>query len=487
VLTAAAPWRRFPCFATLAVGLAGFISTAQADLQVYEAFDYPSGETANLNGQGGSELGFAPSSTWVTFVDNSATGGFVQVHQQGATTGVLLNNATTNPYTNTIAKIPISGNFVGRNADPSGADHMEMYRELDPGVTSTFVAGNTTWFSYVSARAYNSLARSPSFAIGSGYLHSNRGQTANGPAIGVGGITYGGLPGSDSNSYGSLFYNQIWNQALGTDGNGSANFPSGPPYPTTIDGFMVGSAGYWKAPSPWTGTNPTTPEGVNITVGKIEWGDTTSTISSAVFYEDDTIDEVLFNTRSAGTAYTAPLDLTDFKYLSIGGGRFFVDELRIGTSFADVVGGGADPYAQWISGRGLAAGDAAVAADPDQDGLSNGLEFVLGSEPNPANVGATSLSDVLPAASQNSSRAMVFTFKRADISLGAASVTFQWSTDLSFPLANNVVVPASGTTTINDIEVTIADGSPKDTIVITVPAAKAAGGMLFGRIHTSVP
>jgi hypothetical protein len=226
---------------------------------------------------------------------------------------------------------------------------------------------------------------------------------------------------------------------------------------------------------------------VNITVGKIEWGDTTSTISSAVFYEDDTIDEVLFNTRSAGTAYTAPLDLTDFKYLSIGGGRFFVDELRIGTSFADVVGGGADPYAQWISGRGLAAGDAAVAADPDQDGLSNGLEFVLGSEPNPANVGATSLSDVLPAASQNSSRAMVFTFKRADISLGAASVTFQWSTDLSFPLANNVVVPASGTTTINDIEVTIADGSPKDTIVITVPAAKAAGGMLFGRIHTSVP
>ena len=164
--------------------------STQAALLAYEGFDYASGATANLNGQGGSELGFASGTTWTTFVNNSATGGFVQVHQQGATTGVILNDGVTvNPYTNTITKIPISGNFVGRNGGLNGssvADHMEMYRELAPSVTSTFVPGNTTWFSYVSARAYNSLARSPSFAIGSGYLYSNRGQTTNGPAIGGG-------------------------------------------------------------------------------------------------------------------------------------------------------------------------------------------------------------------------------------------------------------------------------------------------------------
>ena len=143
-------------------------------------------------------------------------------------------------------------------------------------------------------------------------------------------------------------------------------------------------------------------------------------------------------------------------------------------------------YVEWINERGLTLGDAAVDADPDQDGLSNGLEFVLGSEPNPANEGATTLAGVLPVVSQDSG-VLIFTFERADLSLGAASVTFQWSTDLTFPTANDVVVPDSGTTTINDVKVAITDGSPKDTIVITVPAAKAAGGKLFGRIHASVP
>ena len=93
---------------------------------------------------------------------------------------------------------------------------------------------------------------------------------------------------------------------------------------------------------------------------------------------------------------------------------------------------------------------------------------------------------MLPVVSQDSG-VLIFTFERADLSLGAASVTFQWSTDLTFPTANDVVVPDSGTTTINDVKVAITDGSPKDTIVITVPAAKAAGGKLFGRIHASVP
>jgi hypothetical protein len=56
---------------------------------------------------------------------------------------------------------------------------------------------------------------------------------------------------------------------------------------------------------------------------------------------------------------------------------------------------------------------------------------------------------------------LVFTFDRTDLSIGAATITCQWSTDLTFPTpANDVLVPASGTTTINDVVVDITDNSP---------------------------
>ncbi|MES2922020.1 MAG: hypothetical protein V4819_10750 [Verrucomicrobiota bacterium] len=141
-------------------------------------------------------------------------------------------------------------------------------------------------------------------------------------------------------------------------------------------------------------------------------------------------------------------------------------------------------YDSWATSKGLTGPAAAFDADPDNDGLKNGLEFVLGGEPNPANPGSISAA-LLPTVSQTVGN-LAFSFKRKDISESAVALKFQWSTDLIFPSpANDVPVGAAGSTT-DTITVAVSEDAPDvdtDTIVITVPAAKAAAGKLFGRLN----
>lgn len=144
-------------------------------------------------------------------------------------------------------------------------------------------------------------------------------------------------------------------------------------------------------------------------------------------------------------------------------------------------------YADWATAHGLSGANADSDADPDSDGIANALEFVLGGEPNPSNPNSNS-NNLLPTVSQVSGNLM-FTFPRSHLSLGLSTVTFQWTTDLKFPSANNVPVGANGSTT-NGVTVGITQNSPNadtDTIDITVPAANAVGGKLFGRLNASVP
>lgn len=140
-------------------------------------------------------------------------------------------------------------------------------------------------------------------------------------------------------------------------------------------------------------------------------------------------------------------------------------------------------YDSWGASKTLLGPDGAFDADPDNDGLDNGLEFVLGGEPNPANPGSNSAA-LLPQASQTSGN-LTFTFRRKDISESGIALKFQWSTDLSFPSpANEVQVGATDSTT-DAIVVDVTEDAPNadtDTIVITIPASKAAGGKLFGRL-----
>ncbi len=149
-----------------------------------------------------------------------------------------------------------------------------------------------------------------------------------------------------------------------------------------------------------------------------------------------------------------------------------------------------DPYLAWATAHELTVANSAADADPDNDGLVNALEFVLGGEPNPARPNADSVG-LLPKSTRNLAGDLLFTFPRAKASEGAATVTFQWSTDLSFPSANDVPVLAnSSSADANGVTVDVTPGSlgtDSDTVVITVPVANARAGRVFGRLLVTVP
>ena len=183
-----------------------------------------------------------------------------------------------------------------------------------------------------------------------------------------------------------------------------------------------------------------------------------------------------FQVVSGATPWTAAGDVWT---RTVGSKTYSFDETTGILTLTSAAG-----FDAWAASKGLTGGDAAFDADPDNDGLDNGLEFVLGGEPNPANPGSNSAA-LLPTVSQ-SAGILVFTFKREDLSETGVSLKFQWSTDLSFPSpANDVPVGAADSTT-DTITVDVTEDAPDadtDTIVITVPAAKAVGGKVFGRLN----
>jgi hypothetical protein len=114
-----------------------------------------------------------------------------------------------------------------------------------------------------------------------------------------------------------------------------------------------------------------------------------------------------FQVLSGATAWTATGDVWT---KTVGSKNYSFDEATGVLTLSSGAGG----FNAWAASKGLTGGDAAFDADPDHDGLGNGLEFVLGGEPNPANSGFNSAA-LLPTVSQSAGN-LIFSFKRKDIS-----------------------------------------------------------------------
>jgi autotransporter-associated beta strand protein len=111
--------------------------------------------------------------------------------------------------------------------------------------------------------------------------------------------------------------------------------------------------------------------------------------------------------------------------------------------------------------------DKTLAGDPDNDGASNLLEYVIGGDPR---VTGTSF---LPGSAIVGSN-LVLSYQRNDASEADTSQVGQWSSDMS---------------TWHDIAPVLLseNGGAADSMEIRIPLANAAGGKLFGRLHVTKP
>lgn len=133
------------------------------------------------------------------------------------------------------------------------------------------------------------------------------------------------------------------------------------------------------------------------------------------------------------------------------------------------------PYVAWALEQGLTIGiNDGHWLDPDQDGMMNLMEFALGGDPLLAS------HQILPRMELDEAD-FQFSFVRTDASVGTASVSFQWTTDLNH--WKQVAIGTQSSAANSDgVSVTIQEGQGRDLITIKVPRIAEMKGRLLGRL-----
>ena len=315
--------------------------SAWADLLVYEPFAYPDG---NLTGQGGA---LGTTGTWASHDTNSPSW---HVHPEGDTSGIVVDPGppiARNAFDGTVANLPTSGGYAGLPGPAdTGADldldheigrHMNASIALDPAVTATFTSGTTTWFSFVSARGWDRNEQGAQLMISTdSSANENRAISLSNSGNGIGGG--GGSPRNNrTDIMPQYFSGGVVANALGTGGGGFNDLTELPDATHTM---------------PWDEFNPDGSFGPPlIVVGKIEWDADTGgedIISVARFLETDTLNEAAFDaliglkpglsSANWDDANKPDLDQSQFDTINLSGTKFFVDEIRIATTFAEALG-----------------------------------------------------------------------------------------------------------------------------------------------------
>ena len=142
-----------------------------------------------------------------------------------------------------------------------------------------------------------------------------------------------------------------------------------------------------------------------------------------------------------------------------------------GTQIALVADAPADPFLAWINATWPSLTDKSLTGDPDQDGMSNLLEYVLkNGNPSAANTG------ILPTLDATGAN-FVFSFLRRNASASSTTQTFEYGSDLSG--WTSLAIPGGAGVVITD------QGDGIDLVEITV--AKGDASKLFGRLKVTTP
>ncbi len=126
-------------------------------------------------------------------------------------------------------------------------------------------------------------------------------------------------------------------------------------------------------------------------------------------------------------------------------------------------------------------GNQAFDFDSDNDGLPNGIEWVLGGDPN-----VNDNPSVRPTVTSTTAGGLTMVFNRNSASAAESTLVVEWGSVLSV-FANSLTigttdVGASGNNPTIDI-----DAPSVGKVTVNIPAANAEGGKLMGRLRVSVP
>lgn len=171
--------------------------------------------------------------------------------------------------------------------------------------------------------------------------------------------------------------------------------------------------------------------------------------------------------------------LNDGDTVTAAGGQQFIVRYNDGGKVTlEAASGGDTPYVSWAKSFGLnPATNGAPGADPENDGIPNAVEFVIGGNPN------TNSASLLPKGKVVGST-FVFTFTRSEASK-AYQVWVDTSTNLtSWPLAGSYLIPTTATA---GPPVTVADDGPANPDDITVTVPMGADTTKFGRLRVIIP
>ncbi len=186
----------------------------------------------------------------------------------------------------------------------------------------------------------------------------------------------------------------------------------------------------------------------------------------------DTIDELTIN----GIAKSPGI------WGSASSGAPNTDPQLTGTGTLNVTTGpSSSAYDTWASGFSLTGPNAAFDFDYDNDGLDNGLEWILGGNPT------TSSTSKAPVASRNLAGDLVLTFTREENSITESTLKVLIGTNLAtWPKEATVGATGSGPDA-NGVTVNINTAATPDAVTVTIPASNAASGKLFGRLKATRP
>jgi autotransporter-associated beta strand protein len=131
-------------------------------------------------------------------------------------------------------------------------------------------------------------------------------------------------------------------------------------------------------------------------------------------------------------------------------------------------------YASWAASFSLTGESALATADPDHDGVANGIEFMTGSSP------IDSTSRNAPSIVRNGNGDLVITFSRVDLA-EAYQVAVEYGTDL-----RNWTPMFIPNDAITGPPVTVIDNAADpDSITVLIPAAGAP--KKFARVQIAIP